>query len=103
MSSSRNLHTYDPMRDEWSRAAPVRIAGGANSCNVAAANGKLYVLGAIRTGTSFLDGNTYEYDPGSDAWNTVGHMAVPRGATGVPVMGSKAYVMGGLTPERPVS
>ena len=103
LGSSSNLYIYDPSMDQWSRGASVPIAGGANSCNVAAANGKLYVLGAIRTGSSFLDGNTYEYDSGADAWVTVGRMAIPRGASGVAVLGSKIYVMGGVTPDRPVA
>jgi uncharacterized protein (TIGR03437 family) len=64
---------------------------------VAAVNGKFYVLGAIRIGTSFIDGNTYEYDPAADRWTTVGRMGAPRGASGVAAIGSTIYVAGGLT------
>jgi hypothetical protein len=42
-------------------------------------NGKFYLLGAIRIGAAFIDGNTYEYDPAADRWTAVGRMGTPRG------------------------
>lgn len=90
------LQIYDPRLDQWSQGAPVPIAGGGDHCNVAAAGGRLYVLGAIRVGSPFIDGNTYEYDPALDRWERVGAMNVPRGASGVAVIGSTIYVAGGL-------
>lgn len=53
LANGRNtgtLYIYDPYRDEWSAGPAVPIDGGGDHCNVAAANGKLYVLGALRTG-----------------------------------------------------
>jgi uncharacterized protein (TIGR03437 family) len=95
-SSSNRLFVYDPRSDRWSELAPAPIEGGGDHCNVAAAGGKLYLLGAIRVGSSFIDGNTYEYDPQTNRWATVGSMPEPRGASGVVVIGSRIYVAGGL-------
>jgi uncharacterized protein (TIGR03437 family) len=95
--STNRLFRYDPRIDQWLERASVPIAGGADHCNVAAAGGKLYLLGAIRVGTSFVDGSTWEYDPAQDRWERVGQMGTPRGASGVAVVGTNIYVAGGLT------
>lgn len=96
-AGSRNsLHAYDPYRDTWEQRASAPVPGGADHCNFAAANGKLYLLGAIRIGSSFIDGDTHEYDPRTDRWQTIARMPTPRGASGVAVVGSKIYVAGGL-------
>jgi uncharacterized protein (TIGR03437 family) len=90
------LNIYDPTLDIWTRGADIPIAGGADHCNVAAVNGKLYLLGAIRVGTSFTEGGTWEYDPMVNRWQKVGDMPTPRGAAGVAVVGTRIYVAGGL-------
>ncbi len=95
--SVNSLYIYDPRTDTWSAGAPAPIAGGADHCNVAAAGGKLYLVGAIRIGSAFIDGNTHEYDPPANRWTTIGRMIVPRGASGVAAIGSRIYVAGGLT------
>ena len=95
--SSNRLHRYDPRTDTWSERATAPIEGGADHCNVAAAGGKLYLLGGIRIGSSFVDGNTWEYDPSQDRWQNVGRMNTPRGASGVAAIGPNIYVAGGLT------
>src|SRR4051812_12919509 len=94
--SMNSLYRYDPRTDSWSQRASVPIEGGADHCNVAAAGGKLYLLGAIRIGSSFISGDTWEYDPAQDRWQRVGQMNTPRGASGVAVAGSRIYVAGGL-------
>jgi uncharacterized protein (TIGR03437 family) len=101
--SISSLFIYDPKYDRWTQGADLPIPGGADHCNVAAAGGKLYVLGAIRIGTSFVDGNTYEYDPAVDRWRTVARMSRPRGASGVAAVGAKIYVAGGLNPAASVA
>ncbi|MFN7935234.1 MAG: kelch repeat-containing protein [Bryobacteraceae bacterium] len=95
------LYIYDPYRDEWSEGPAVPIDGGADHCNVAAANGKLYVLGALRSGSA--EGGTYEYDPVTRRWSNVGRMSEPRGASGVAAIGNKIYVAGGLAGTAPVN
>jgi uncharacterized protein (TIGR03437 family) len=95
-ASVSNLFIYDPRTDSWSEGAPAPLPGGADHCNVASAAGKLYLLGAIRIGTSFIDGDTHEYDPATNRWQTVARMNVPRGASGVATIGPRIYVAGGL-------
>lgn len=90
------VYEYDPFADRWSAAASNPI-GSADHCNLAAANGRLYLLGAIRIGSDFVDGNTYEFSNG--AWRIVARMPTPRGASGVAVIGNKIYVAGGLAPR----
>ena len=92
----RNVYVYDTVRDTWSQRGTYPILGGADHCNVAAVDDRLYLLGAIRIGTGFVDGNTYLYHPRTDQWETVGRMNVPRGASGVAVIGKRIYVAGGL-------
>ncbi len=94
--SVSTLYIYDPRTDSWTQGPSAPIPNGGDHCNVAAANGKLYVLGYIRVGTTVVDGTTYEYDPATNAWQTVGRMNTPRGASGVAAIGSKIYVAGGL-------
>jgi uncharacterized protein (TIGR03437 family) len=95
--STSALYIYDPLTDSWREGAPVPIPGGVDHCNVAAAGGKLYVLGAIRVGTAFVEGGTYEYDPRANTWQRVAQMNTPRGASGVAAIGDRIYVAGGLT------
>ncbi|MBM3765341.1 MAG: hypothetical protein FJW32_08105 [Acidobacteria bacterium] len=90
---TNGLFVYDPLRDAWTAGARAPVAG--DHCNVAAANGKLYLLGAIRIGSAFVDGNTYEYDPRRDRWSSVARMPTPRGASGVASDGRRIYVAGG--------
>jgi uncharacterized protein (TIGR03437 family) len=95
--STNRLFRYDPRVDSWIERAPLPIGGGADHCNVAAARGRLYVLGTIRVGSSFVDGDTWEYDPAQDRWQNLGQMITPRGASGVATIGTNIYVAGGLT------
>lgn len=101
--NTATLYIYDPYLDAWSEGPPVPIEGGGDHCNVAAANGKLYVLGALRGSSGIADGNTYEYDPSSQQWRIVARMNEARGASGVAVIGNRIYVAGGLAPNRSVN
>ena len=102
-ASTNRLFRYDPRMDSWKELASLPIEGGADHCNVAAAGSKLYLLGAIRIGSGFVDGNTWEYDPAQDHWQMVGRMSTPRGASGVASTGGNIYVGGGLTAAGSVS
>ncbi len=95
--ATNQLFIYDPRTDAWSEGASLPVPGGADHCNVAAANGKLYLLGAIGTG------DTFEYDPRTNRWQNLGAMPVPRGASGVAAIGPKIYVAGGLANGRSVA
>ena len=88
--ATNRMFRYDARSDSWTERAPLPIEGGADHCNVAAAGGKLYMLGAVGRG------DTWEYDPTQDRWQRVGQMNTPRGASGVAVIGTNIYVAGGL-------
>ncbi len=85
------VFAYNIAADRWTPRASLPVSG-ADHCNVAAAGGKLYVLG----GLSGLSGETFEYDPSADRWQLVGRMPAPRGASGVAAIGTRIYVAGGL-------
>jgi uncharacterized protein (TIGR03437 family) len=89
------LYVYDPVIDRWSSGPAPPISGGARDCNVQAAGGVLYILGATR-GDGAVDGNTYAFDPAEKEWRIVGAMPTPRGAAGVAVIGTRIYVAGGV-------
>lgn len=97
--ATNRMFVYDPRVDQWSEAAPAPLQNGGDHCNLAAAGGKLYLLGALAraTGGALAEGGTYEYDPRSNAWVQVGQMPTPRAASGVAVIGTKIYVMGGIS------
>jgi uncharacterized protein (TIGR03437 family) len=101
--STNRLFRYDPRVDSWRELARLPVEGGADHCNVAAAGGKLYVLGSIRVGSPFVDGTTWQYDPAQDRWESVARMGTPRGASGVAAIGRSIYVAGGLTAGGSVS
>jgi len=96
--STSAVFVYDPRTDAWRDAAPLPAAG--DHCNVAAVEGRLYMLGAL---SALGDGTTYEYDPQLNRWQAVGRMGTPRGASGVAAIGSKIYVAGGLAGGRSVA
>lgn len=98
--STNALYIYDPFRDAWQAGAPIPIAGGADHCNVAAAGGKLYLVGGFG---GLAEGATYEYDPAADRWEVVGRMPTPRGASGVAALGNRIVVAGGQAGGRSVS
>jgi len=98
--SVNSLFIYDPYTDAWRQGASIPIPGGADHCNVAAAGGKLYLVGGLG---GLGNGDTYEYDPTSDAWTRLGRMPTPRGASGVAAIGNRIYVAGGLAGGRSVA
>ncbi len=94
-AGSRRVEAYDPVAGTWQAhtALPIPIDHG----NVAAANGKLYLLGGFSMGGA-TTGATWEYDPVSRApW--VMKQAMPsgteRGASATATIGAKIYIAGG--------
>jgi uncharacterized protein (TIGR03437 family) len=90
-----SLFIYDPAMDQWTAGPAAPIAGGAQDCNVGAAGGKLYVLGAVR-GAGTVDGNSYLYDAAENEWRVAAAMPTPRAGSGVAVIGTRIYVAGGI-------
>jgi uncharacterized protein (TIGR03437 family) len=98
--STNRMFVYNTVSDLWDEAAPLPIPLGVDHANVAALNGKVYFLGGIRIGTPFVTGQTFEYDPATNAWTERAAMPTPRGAAGVAALEGKIYVAGGLDATR---
>ena len=92
---SNRLFEYDTAADSWRQRAALPIQLGADHCNLAAAEGRLYFAGGIRIGRGFLTPETFVYDPANDEWTKKERMAVARGGSGVAVLDGKIYVAGG--------
>ena len=85
---ARRLEAYDPATGMWSTRAQIPFA--ADHPNVAAAaNGKLYILGAVGTTQSA------EYDPATNMWTMKRNTPTQRAASAVAAIGNKIYIAGG--------
>jgi Kelch motif len=101
---AQELQYYHPPTNAWSAAA--RMPVGLHHPNVAAANGKLYVLGgcdhARKTGpmpnnSPWLGSHhAFEYDPGKDAWRTLRPLPHSSAAGALVEFRGKLYLIGGV-------
>ncbi|MCX8130870.1 MAG: hypothetical protein N3I35_12300 [Clostridia bacterium] len=89
----KTVQIYDPKTDKWiERKHNVSIT---NNCGVAAANGKIYVIGGN-------DGNAFkvlEYNPESDIWTEKAKMKSSKRCYGIVSTGNLIYTVGGSNPE----
>ncbi|MGK4003222.1 kelch repeat-containing protein [Sorangium sp. So ce1036] len=91
------VEVYDPRAGTWSEAAPLPL--GLNHANVAAVNGKIYLLGGMIGDFPWMAiGDAFEYDPATDAWTALDPMpeGTARGSAAVGTKGTKIYLAGGL-------
>lgn len=97
-SVTASVQAYDPLGDSWRARADFPTA--LHHANVAAASGKIYVLGFNR-GSSFtdIDGRVFAYDPSNDVWEERAPLPVgtERSSSCVATLGSKIYLFGGST------
>jgi N-acetylneuraminic acid mutarotase len=101
MKLATQVEKYDTVNNKWSQVAPIPM--GMHHPNVAALDGKLYVLGGMTT-TTGVGGiwpaipNTYVFDPAKNAWSGLAPMPDQRGsaAMGVNEKTKKIYLAGGL-------
>jgi N-acetylneuraminic acid mutarotase len=92
-----DVEVYDPRRDTWRTAAPLPVA--MNHPNLAAAGGKLYVLGGLSGGASWQAlRDSFVYDPATDRWTSLPPMpaGTERGSAAVGVRGGTIYLAGGM-------
>jgi N-acetylneuraminic acid mutarotase len=90
-----SVEVYDPASDTWSDG--VSLPSPLHHCNVATANGSIYVVGAL-SGWSFSPvGTVLQLAPQATEWAT--RTAMPagteRGASAVGVIDSRILVAGG--------
>jgi hypothetical protein len=91
---SSTVTAYDTKAGTWATLAT--LPSSFQMPNVAAAGGKLYVLGALDNTA------TLEYDPAADKWLPRAAVPVPRGRgqSGVGVWGNKILIAGGVIPGK---
>lgn len=91
-----DVDVYNPASNTWRSVAPLPQA--LHHPNVAAAHGKVYVLGALLDANFSATGVTFEYDPASNTWASRSAMppGTERGAAAAATIDNKIYVAGGL-------
>ena len=97
-------YEYDPATDKWTKKTS--MPRPAHHAALAAANGKIYVIGgfvppkdtAIPVGGAWepID-NAWEYDPAADSWKSLPPLPGKRGSAIAAEVGGKIYVIGGAT------
>ena len=90
------VESYDPTTDRWTPRAS--LPAPLHHVNLAALNGKLYLVGGL-SGSSFTaSGTTLVYDPALDSWSPLTSMpgGTERGASGVASLDGRIVVAGGL-------
>lgn len=87
---------YDSVNTTWQPVAPMP-KNGYHHASLVAANGKLYFVAAQNGGAFTPVGDTFEYDPITDAWQGRKPSPIPRGAAGAAVINGLIYVAGGVT------
>lgn len=90
------LSVYDPENDAW-RLGPA-VPQAMHHANVAAAGGRLWVLGFLRDQLFAEDGRSFVYDPKTEQWSDAPSLpaGMHRGASGVGVVGDEIFIVGGL-------
>ena len=92
------LYEYDPAADRWTKKKNIPVA--VHHQAQAAYNGKLLVFGGCLKGISgeAATQNTWEYDPGADAWRALAQLPVKRCSAAAEEVGGRIYLIGGLEP-----
>lgn len=91
----RDVRAFDTVSGTWSKQKPAPMA--IHRPNVAAVNGKVYVLGGL-VPTYRATGKCWVYDPKVDLWEELDGMGndQARGAAAVGVNGQQIIVAGGF-------
>src|SRR5262245_41587005 len=90
--TSPRAFVYEAGRDAWTEVASMRYVHGGTPA-VGVMGGKIYVAGG--TGPDMAGNELEVYDPGSDKWQVLAPMAVPRNHTAGGVIGGRFHVVGG--------
>src|SRR6188474_18001 len=97
-------YEYDPATDKWTKKQS--MPRPAHHAALAAANGKIYVMGglvapsetALPLGAAWqpID-NAWQYDPATDSWKSLPPLPTKRGSAVAVEAGGKIYTIGGAT------
>lgn len=89
------VEVYEPATNSWTPVAPLPEI--LHHYGLAAANGKLYLLGGYTGNTFNPMSRTYVYLPDSNVWRRKADMPVARGAHAAVEFNGKIYLFGGIT------
>lgn len=97
------VQVYDPITRAWRTVAPFPKA--VHHVNVAAHDGKLYVLGVLIDVQFNESGESWRYDPAADEWTEIAHMGqeYARASGAAAAIDGKIYVAGGLRNSRAIA
>jgi N-acetylneuraminic acid mutarotase/glucose/arabinose dehydrogenase len=90
------VQMYDPEMNAWAQRASIPD-GGSGSAASAYIGGKVYYAGGIRNNVTV--GDSYKYDPVSNAWTTIESMPLPRNHAAAATDGTQLYIFGGRDNE----
>ena len=94
------VEAYEPATDKWYELASLPL--WMHHTAIAAANGKLYVLGGYVNDGFTASDRVFAYDPTTDTWEEKSSMPTARGAHVAVTVGDKIYVIGGEDINGPV-
>lgn len=93
-ANGNQLNVFDPTANSWTTGAPVPNTFGA--FGVAAASGKVYVIGGINSmGFSPSTNSVEAYDPNTNTWSSAASMANSRDGLSAADVNGLVYVLGG--------
>ncbi|NJQ03159.1 Kelch repeat-containing protein [Streptomyces zingiberis] len=91
------VEVFDTRTRRWSEAAPLPVP--MNHPNVAAVDGRIYVLGGLTGGASWeATGASFVYDPKRDRWSSLPPVPreMVRGSAAMGVKGRTVHLAGGM-------
>jgi N-acetylneuraminic acid mutarotase len=91
-----DVEAYNPATSSWRQAAS--LPAPLHHVNVAAARGRIYIVGSLQNPEFAATGITLEYDPAANTWTQRTSMpdGTQRGASAVATINDLIYVAGGL-------
>jgi N-acetylneuraminic acid mutarotase len=88
--------TYNTNSNKWTSHPPLPIPY--HHSNVAAVDGKVYVLGGYTGKTGWIASEkSYSYDPAAERWSELADAPIKRGSAAVGVHGKTIWLAGGET------
>lgn len=95
------VECYDPQTNSWITRNPLPVP--CCHANLVEAKGSLYLMGGstIPVGSASISSlsSVYRYSDDDDLWDLVTSMLIPRHDAGAAVIGSRIYVIGGVSSD----
>jgi len=95
-ASLATVERYDPKSKKWSFVANMPTT--LHHFGMAAAGGKIYVIGGYVSSFSSATNKSSVYDPTNNRWSAIANLPRARGALGAATINGKIYAVGGVVP-----